>query len=338
MRLEMNIRGSVLLLSILLDGPTAAQDPKPGRASPAASGYLEKALDIMQEHSIRRDKVDWAGVRAKAFEKAGAAQTPAQTHAAIRFALGQLNDKHSFLQPAANSLEGLLIEALASSIPKPAGRMLEGRWGYTLVPGCFGGRKGAREAYLATLLGVVRKLDEQGPQGWIIDLRGNVGGDMWPMLAGIGPVLGEGEVGAFVKPGGKEKWFYRDGRAMEGEKVAMAAPAVYQLKRAHPHVAVLTDGKTASSGEAIAIAFRGRAKARSFGQPTMGLSTANEDFRLSDGATLFLTVATMADRTGKLYGGAVEPDERVEGKGAEDAVLKVAVAWLEKHAKAPTPK
>jgi len=32
--------------------------------------------------------------------------------------------------------------------------------------------------------------------GWIVDLRGNGGGNMWPMLAGVGPVLGEGVVGS----------------------------------------------------------------------------------------------------------------------------------------------
>src|SRR5262249_27262645 len=85
-----------------------------------------------------------------------------------------------------------------------------------------------------------------GPQGWVVDLRGNIGGDMWPMLAGIGPILGEGGVGAFVGKGDKRKWVYRDGRALEGEKVEMRATAPYQLKQADPPVAVLTDGQTAA--------------------------------------------------------------------------------------------
>jgi hypothetical protein len=316
-----------------------AHDPRRTRVSPEASGYLGKALDIMQKHSLRRDKVDWPALRAKTLARAGAAQTPAQTHDAIRFALEQLKDNHSFLAPPPGSLNALLEKVFAPRIPEPTGRIVDGRWGDVLVPACDGSRKGAGQAYIARLLGVVRKLDQQNPQGWIVDLRGNGGGDMWPMLAGIGPVLGEGQLGAFVRPdGGKKKWFYRDGKALEGNEVAEAAPQVYRLKRAAPPVAVLTDKKTASSGEAIAIAFSGRPKARRFGQPTAGVSTANEVFRLSDGAMLCLTVATMADRTGKVYGGAVEPDEKVETKGKKDAVLRAAVAWLEKQAKVPAPK
>jgi C-terminal processing protease CtpA/Prc len=105
------------------------------------------------------------------------------------------------------------------------------------------------------------------------------------------------------------------------------------LRRASPPVAVLTGQLTASSGEAVAIAFRARPSTRSFGAPTFGVSTANVGIRLSDGAVLNLTVSTMGDRTGRLYGAAVPPDEAVAGPpapvpGAGDAVMDAAAAWL----------
>jgi C-terminal processing protease CtpA/Prc len=89
---------------------------------------------------------------------------------------------------------------------------------------------------------------------------------------------------------------------------------------------VLFDLGTASSGEAVVIAFRGRPDARSFGTATCGKSTANELYTMSDGASLFLTVATMADRTKFLYGGQIAPDEEVTlPREAEQR----AVAWLQ---------
>ena len=30
------------------------------------------------------------------------------------------------------------------------------------------------------------------------DLRGNIGGNMWPMIAGVGPILGDGIIGWIV--------------------------------------------------------------------------------------------------------------------------------------------
>jgi C-terminal processing protease CtpA/Prc len=109
------------------------------------------------------------------------------------------------------------------------------------------------------------------------------------------------------------------------------------LRRPRPPVAVLTGQLTAGSGEAVAIAFRAGPDTRSFGAPASGVSTAvstaNAGFRLSDGAVLNLTVATMGDRTGRLYGAAVPPDEAVAGPpvpvpGAGDPLVDAAAAWL----------
>jgi hypothetical protein len=58
----------------------------------------------------------------------------------------------------------------------------------------------------------------------------------------------------------------------------------------------LTGPVTASSGEAIVVAFRGRPQTRSFGEPTDGVPTANDTFPLSDGALLVLTVAVDSEK------------------------------------------
>jgi len=60
----------------------------------------------------------------------------------------------------------------------------------------------------------------------VIDLRRDFGGDPWAMLAGIGPILGEGELGASASPAGRVPWSYRGGRSLEGDhaRVAVAHP------------------------------------------------------------------------------------------------------------------
>jgi C-terminal processing protease CtpA/Prc len=97
-------------------------------------------------------------------------------------------------------------------------------------------------------------------------------------------------------------------------------------------VAVITGFYTMSSGEAVAIAFRGRPNTRSFGEPTAGKSTANQGERLSDGSMLLVTAALMADRNGMLYGIPIQPDERVDARAGtaaeEDHALAAAVNWL----------
>jgi C-terminal processing protease CtpA/Prc len=108
----------------------------------------------------------------------------------------------------------------------------------------------------------------------------------------------------------------------------VAAP--YRLKTSPP-VVVLIDGGTASSGEAVAIAFQGRPRTRFIGSATRGLSSSNEGFELSDGANLVITVGLDVDRTGRSYADQVLPDETIEGPaGAQDEDLQLARAldWV----------
>ena len=53
---------------------------------------------------------------------------------------------------------------------------------------------------------------------------------------------------------------------------------------------------------------------------------------MSDGAALILTVSTMADRTGRLYGEKVIPDQLVEGVRTGDPEtddpLAASIDWL----------
>jgi carboxyl-terminal processing protease len=156
---------------------------------------------------------------------------------------------------------------------------------------------------------------------------------MWPMLAGVGPILGEGEVGSFVSAQGSSMWTYRDGQSMIDQIVLSKVDQPYKIKNENLPVAILTDEFTASSAEAVVIAFKGRNKTRSFGMPTRGIPTANQPFKLRDGAVLNLTVAVDADRTGKHYDSEIPPDVEVKTIWTlygtdEDPVLKAAAIWL----------
>lgn len=113
------------------------------------------------------------------------------------------------------------------------------------------------------------------------------------------------------------------------DRAGVTPPGTIRLEDAP--VAVLTGPQTKNSGEALAIAFRGRPRTRAFGQPTAGFSGTNTNLLLSDGSIILLTTATMADRNGKRYGTRVEPDELIAaatGSSEEDPTLSAAVKWL----------
>ncbi len=289
--------------------------------SPEASAYLDDALDIMQEHSINRYQIDWAVLRQKAHARARDAQTLADTYDAIRFALGELGDNHSgFMSP--DQTREFQEGGPRAETPEPRGELLDRGLGYVVLPGYSGAGEAAPE-YVTTVQQIIREIDAANPCGWIVDLRENTGGNMWPMLAGIGPVLGEGQVGMFIYPDGQQSfWDYADGQArLDGRPLTQAAET-YRLQREMPPVAVLTGRDTRSSGEAVVVAFRGRENTRSFGEATGGLSTANQMYDLSDGARINLTVSVFADRTGYPYGDQIAPDQ------VGQPALDMAIEWL----------
>ncbi|MBO0796327.1 MAG: hypothetical protein J2P36_36005, partial [Ktedonobacteraceae bacterium] len=60
--------------------------------------YLNEALDYIQEHSVRRERIDWPALRQEVFALAAHAQTPTETSRALERALELLGDHHSFFR------------------------------------------------------------------------------------------------------------------------------------------------------------------------------------------------------------------------------------------------
>ncbi len=335
---------SLLLLSpaVSLAGKKPAPQPQvsPTAITPDAAAFLDNAIDIMRQHALHGEGVDWAALRTEAFKRAGGAFNPIDTYPAIYWALVQLGDPGSHLRlppglypdqialmqqaekEAANSAPAgarteTTVPTAFTSRRLPEGHIVtsQGRnFGYVVLPRCSAKDNDGLLLYAADVRRILTDLSAQNPKGWIVDLRGNTGGNMWPMLTGIGPILGDGVVGSFVAADGNITWFYQDGKTGTRnpaglETVSLTLEEGPALRPSSAPVAVLVDSSTASSAEAITIAFHGRPDTRFFGTRTAGKSTAVQPFKLDDGAELYLTTAIDADRTGKAFPDGFTPDQ-----------------------------
>src|SRR5580700_7167702 len=311
---------SLLLLNPLpsVAGKKPAPQPQvsPTAITPDAAAFLDNAIDIMRQHALHAEGVDWVALRAEAFKRAGGAFNPIDTYPAIYWALVQLGDPGSHLRlppglfpdqialmqqaekEAAASAPAATKTAAPAPTPFASRRLPEGHivtvqgknFGYVVLPRCSAKDDDGQLLYAADVRRILTDLTAQSPKGWIIDLRGNTGGNMWPMLTGIGPILGDGAVGSFVAADGNVTWFYKDGKTgtrnpagLETVSLTLDEEPALQNPSVAP-VAVLVDSSTASSAEAITIAFHGRPASRSFGSRTAGKSTAVQPFKLDDGA------------------------------------------------------
>jgi hypothetical protein len=310
--------------------PTSALTPTTFSPEiPDATAYLLEALEVMEANALLAASVDWQEQRQRAQDFASNyADRPSDLHSFIQLRLYDLGDRHSYvLNPG--EAETRLGDGHQNRSPDIEQR--EDGIGYIgMYP--FSGFFGTDE-YAAALHSGIALIDQAGACGWILDLRENSGGNMWPMLAGIGPLLGQSAsaehgtdpsaVGFFIdRDGGEVAWRYIDGVAYEGSESNAVVEVPYHLVDPEVPVAVLLGPQVASSGEAIAVAFQGRPNTQTFGDPTRGTPTGIEGFTLSDGAVVGLTVVRFADRTGQPYGplGGLVPNE--SGGEAE------ATAWL----------
>jgi C-terminal processing protease CtpA/Prc len=273
--------------------------------------------------------------------RAKGAITTADTYDAIRHALFLIGDNHSWFfepdqvgsappAPVGPSPVEPGPAAPPSLASPPTGKRLESKIGYVLMPTFNSMGLSAEQIadHATSYHALISEIDAEGMCGWIVDLRANNGGNMWPMLAGIGPILGEGRVGMFIDPDSvKNHWYYENGRSLNGTNIQTSVNGTpYELIDPDPTVAIIHGRITASSGEAQVIAFTGRPNTKSFGQETTGVPTANRGFYLSDGALLNLTVSWMADRTGRKYWLPLLPDEDMPGDLAQDPALD-PVVW-----------
>jgi len=285
--------------------------------SQSARGYLAAALDTLQAVVLGRDTITWRNVRDSAFMFAAGATTSSDTYAAISWALHRVN-KHSFLQ---------------AGRPGATSQLVQGRFGYVHVPQWSG-----NDAIADSLQSAIASLESAHVCGWIVDVRANGGGNMWPMLAGVGPLLGDTLIGAFGTGPSAERWLYKDGFSAivrangKIDTVSRATVATARLRDPRAPVAVLFDGGTGSSGEAIALAFRGRPNTRSFGEPTAGFATSNHGTQLA-GANMVVTTGYQVDRRGIEAGERIQPDQLVRGAPpgwpfATDVVATAGAAWL----------
>jgi carboxyl-terminal processing protease len=266
------------------------------------------AIATIRDRALNTGRIDWAAVQPTLTQKAVMAKGPADAYAIIESLIQQLGDRHSSLMsPAA-------ARRHAQQIQQPAVPEVTIRDGIAVVvvPGFSGASREAMQAFAGALARRIAEVAPQVTRGWVVDLRINPGGNMWPMLSGLSPLLGKEPVG-----------FFRDAKGHD-TPWRIEFPGVSILDLSSAPVAVLIGARTTSSGEAVAVAFRGRPRTRSFGQPTAGLSTGNQLYDLPGGARLNLTTTRFVDRMGQLYGEKIAPDVTVL---EQDAILQ-AEKWL----------
>mgnify|MGYP001160544247 FL=1 len=270
--------------------------------------YGEAILTLAETQGIHADSQDFARAKVEVQAAIKTAETREELYAPLRKAVQAAGGKHSNLLTPQDNAEA--EEAIAGDEQPSIDK--HGDIVTVKVPAVS--RKADVQSYADTIAAGV-----EDAACAVVDLRGNGGGDMGPMLAGLSPLLPDGDALYFHSAMGDSPVTV-DGTSTSGGGTSLSVDA---QKNTDIPIAVLVDAHTASSAEATMLAFKGLENAVSFGQPTAGYATANAVYDFPDSSSLMLTIAQDMDRNGEVYG-----DEPVEPDHVVDDAAAAAQAWL----------
>ena len=267
--------------------------------------YVRKAVKQMDKTGLFAEGPEWEAARQKALDAKPA--TMEEAYDVVREALKVAGGKHSFIITS----ESLKNIAAAGSQNMPTVTDLGDGFVHIVLPH-FSGQTGEMQRDYANI--VLNALPDS-ISGAVIDLRGNTGGNMYPMIAAVGGFMPQGVVLKFkTRKGLARIW---------RENVVKTVGVRQDFSRGCP-VALLTDSLTASSAEATLLCFRGLDYVRTFGAPTAGYASANTTYKMPDGSRLVLTTGCdMAVSTGEVF-----CDDPIVPDVLTDTPLEDALSWL----------
>ncbi len=294
--------------------------------------FMKECMGLISEYSLFREKIDTSALMEHWKDFSSCAEDRDGVYEGLRVILGMI-DNHSrhwskrTVEQWSNTSSNERYQLKLAT-----GYRIDEQLAYISMPSLGSGDEKTKTLFADHLQHLIDSLDHPKLKGWVLDLRENDGGNCWPMLAGIGPILGEGVCGYFKERENYYGWSYKKGGSYNGSYPQLqVSRKPYQPHSKSAPVAVLTGPGTTSSGEIVAVAFKNRPLSKSFGQKTGGYSTGVNNYELSDGSQLLLTGSVYVDRAKNAYPDGVEPDVAVStaGRIAGDPVLEAAISWLE---------
>lgn len=280
---------------------------------PSAERYGKDALATIGKNGIYSGSDEWKSTYEECLKMIENAESYEDTYPAIKKALSVCGGKHSMLMTKSESQS--TSDSYDEVLPTVS---LNGDIAVIKLPDFLGTAEAGRK-YAKVAEDFIHE-NRDKVKGVVLDLRGNTGGDMGPMATAVSSLLPDGELMYYHYRSYDVPVTLKDGVI---SNAGTGGKSLYPDEKLKVPVAILTDGMTASSGEALTLCFRGLENVKTFGAPTAGYTSVNMLYSLYDGAQMYLTVAFDKARTGEIFKEtSIEPDV------ATDSPLKAALEWL----------
>jgi carboxyl-terminal processing protease len=175
----------------------------------SVKSYLDKSLLIIENNALNSQKVNWKELRENVYSKASGAKRYEDILSIYPYIFEQIDDHHGSLKYkdktySWNKNDGVkvnnAIKAATKKYTSVRSEKIGREVGYILIPGNNDFRGQHMDSISRDIKNAIAKINDKHIKGWIIDLRINTGGNMYPMIAGLTEFIGEGRVGGFITP------------------------------------------------------------------------------------------------------------------------------------------
>ena len=264
---------------------------------------LDSILFLAKENSVNTNYIDWNKVTKKVKATLNLKDTSQYALAKpTQLLLTELNDFHGAIiingnrfmgnvkkennstytnnQEIASTLYQKSIEGYKINI-----NMLKKNIGYIEIPTInIGADYGSIDLATNIIRDSICKLLSKKPIKLVIDLRTNVGGNLYPMLSGLGILFPDLKLGGDSKDGKmfNSNWELKNGDFYMSNYQMTSIPINCNCENKIKKYIVLTSRYTTSSGEAVASSLKGQQNIILMGEKTSGYSSTNSWFKITE--------------------------------------------------------
>ncbi len=331
----------------------------PVKESSANSIILDSIISITKENSLYTNTVDWNSLHEEMFAKYQDNDSINSLQKPIEHMFTKLEDFHGFAMVNGIQCKGTVqrkrnvsydyenedyvtnmseIYQETITTTEIVATVLSDSIAYIQIPMINNnyGNDSLNIAHTTKIRNKICELSKLNPKGYIIDLRANIGGTMWPMFSGLGVLFPNMELGGDTKDGKTfySKWSLINGNLHVDDYATPNMPTINcTIEIEHTKIAVLIGRYTSSSGEAVASGLKGKNNCKLFGETTFGASTTNSWFSITQNISVNPAIAYYMSSDYTVHTDGISPDvEIIEDFNfrnlTKSKVVDEAIKWI----------
>lgn len=290
--------------------------------------YVEIAFDSIEFYSIHKNTYNFDSLRSNILTQINDSTKREVVIELLNYAIDVV-DIHSYI------LTKDQYKRLETGNAQPntfafQGEMIDGKYALLTLDGFKGGDSTSSDNYADSLQHLLLHLHNKKPIGWIVDLRNNTGGWEYPMIAGLGPLLGEGILAYEVNRYGKIENEYSYAKLNENsiltKQIELIDSVVIFSEK--PSIVVLIGNETGSAGELLTLCFLENPNTILLGSPTYGVPTGIAGFFMPDSIMICVTSSVFKNRNMKGNGKPILP---YIYESDNTKILSKAIKWIDEN-------